>query len=310
MKSIYFILLCLFIGYSFADCTPDPVCDPCDGVAAGASGSCSYTDCTNRLYTYPRIDRLPIPSPSPMPSNACNLNTNIRQLPFTANGTRYEALPANNVSFNYQECVEQTETNPSCPGSGGGGGGSGPACGPVSGGINGTCSPGTASGGSQAGGLLYWTCTLGGTTINCSGTACFIKGTQVLMADLTYKNIEDIEVGDKVIGSNQSVNTVLELKPSQHVGKKYSINGGPFFVTEGHPFMTTSGWRAFNPEMAKAINPSLNIEKLSEGDYLVMTNRFEKVERVEWIQTEEMVYNFELDGTKDYYADDFLVHNK
>ena len=43
---------------------------------------------------------------------------------------------------------------------------------------------------------------------NSGGCTCFIKGQKVLMADGTYKNIEDIKVGDKVRGGYGGINTV------------------------------------------------------------------------------------------------------
>jgi len=147
-------------------------------------------------------------------------------------------------------------------------------------------------------------------TTRCGICACFIAGTEILMADGTYKNIEDVIVGDKLRGSNNSINTVLILKPNNHSGKKYSINGSGYFVTEGHPFMTQDGWKAFNPTLAMEINPTLSIGKLSVGDYIVRENTYEKVNMIDYTENDERVYNFELDGTKDYYADGFLVHNK
>jgi hypothetical protein len=147
-------------------------------------------------------------------------------------------------------------------------------------------------------------------TKRCGLCTCFIKGTQILMGDGSYKSIELVKVGDKVVGSNNKINTVLKLKHNEHSGKKYSINGSGYFVTEGHPFMTPEGWKAFNSELAMKINPTLKIGKLKVGDVLIRENRYETINKVDYNENNERVYNFELDGTKDYYADGFLVHNK
>ena len=64
---------------------------------------------------------------------------------------------------------------------------------------------------------------------------CHAKGTKILMADGTYKNVEDIQIGDKVQSYNR-INTVTQL----HHGfsKGYKIipcrGGQPFIITDGH----------------------------------------------------------------------------
>lgn len=44
---------------------------------------------------------------------------------------------------------------------------------------------------------------------DCSGS-CFIAGTLILMADLSWKKIEDIVIGEQIIGLNNMINTVLQ----------------------------------------------------------------------------------------------------
>ena len=74
--------------------------------------------------------------------------------------------------------------------------------------------------------------------------------------------------------------------------------------------MTTQGWKAFNPQLAMEINPTLNIGQLVVGDVLIKGNSYEFINKIDFMETDSRVYNFELNGTKDYYADNFLVHNK
>ncbi len=143
-----------------------------------------------------------------------------------------------------------------------------------------------------------------------SYTQCFIAGTMITMANGNFKSIEDVKVGDTLIGSNGNINKVLKLKPSPHRGLKYSINGSDYFVTEGHPFMTLKGWSAFNPKLAMKINPSLHISILQVGDFIVKDNSYEEVLTIGATDTDEDVFNFELDGSRDYFANGFLVHNK
>ena len=145
------------------------------------------------------------------------------------------------------------------------------------------------------------------------------------MSDYTTKNIEDVVVGDKVIG-RKSINTVVELDPTV-LGNRhlYAINGGTPFVTAEHPFMTTDGWKAIDPQMTideghTAFSNEDDIGQLDVADTLI-----------KWADPENMLttgntpvtaiasstaadstalYNFILDGDHTYYADTYLVHNK
>ena len=91
----------------------------------------------------------------------------------------------------------------------------------------------------------------------------------------------------------------------------YSINGSDYFVTPGHPFMTVDGWKAFDKELAMELNPTLDIKSLEVGDILLLENgRKEALVVFDYEYQEVPVYNFEVSGTKDYFADGYHVHNK
>jgi hypothetical protein len=81
------------------------------------------------------------------------------------------------------------------------------------------------------------------------GGSCFIAGTKVTMADGTFKNIEDVKVGDKVKGHKEE-NTVIKLDPTLLADRKlYSFNDNEhYFFTSEHPFMTEEGWKSIKPE--------------------------------------------------------------
>ena len=137
----------------------------------------------------------------------------------------------------------------------------------------------------------------------------FIAGTKINMFDGSIKNIENIVVGDMLLGSN-GLNFVLELKGHPTSEKVYSINGGKYFVTSAHPFMTKQGWKSFNVKKALEINPTLTITKLKIGDTLITLNGEIILNEFDYVEMSLNVYNFEVSGTKDYYADKYLVHNK
>lgn len=70
---------------------------------------------------------------------------------------------------------------------------------------------------------------------------CFTKDHYVLMADMTYKAIQDIEIGDKVIGYDNKVNTVIQTHKRKADVIKVRTDLGDIVVTENHPFYYKDG---------------------------------------------------------------------
>jgi hypothetical protein len=129
-----------------------------------------------------------------------------------------------------------------------------------------------------------------------------------------YKNIEDVKVGDIVLGQDNSNNQVIDIEKVQ-LGSRllYSFNGGAYFVTEEHPFMTKDGWKAINPKASYEETPHLNIDinQLKIGDILILNDKEVELKLIDWKSEEDqIVYNLLLNGNNTYYADDYLVHNK
>lgn len=61
---------------------------------------------------------------------------------------------------------------------------------------------------------------------SCNCSCCFTENTQILMEDHTYKNIQDVVIGDRVIGAFGDINEVIYLqRPSGKNQKIYNING-------------------------------------------------------------------------------------
>jgi hypothetical protein len=67
---------------------------------------------------------------------------------------------------------------------------------------------------------------------------CFIKGTQILMYDGAIKNIEDVQVGDIVMGDDSTPRNVLELcHDREQMYKIESTKGDSYIVNEGHKLL-------------------------------------------------------------------------
>jgi len=153
---------------------------------------------------------------------------------------------------------------------------------------------------------------------NTMGGSCFIAGTKVTMADGTFKNIEDVKVGDKVKGHKEE-NTVIKLDPTLLADRKlYSFNNNEhYFFTSEHPFMTEEGWKSIKPEKTKErdgveLYDQLKGE-LKVGDKLVTDNgpvEVKDIKSKEMNNPEMPLYNFNVSNDNSYIADDYVVHNK
>lgn len=159
----------------------------------------------------------------------------------------------------------------------------------------------TTSGGSGSGGS-------GGSSGGSGG--CFVAGTPILFHNGDSVNIEDVQVGDKLVDNSGKEVVVMDLMQFDYEGEIHSINGGPYFFTSSHPFLSTSGWKSLNPEMSKKETPEIDVSRLKVGDILFKKNGIEVVMTIDSKQTRETVYNFTVSDSHVYIADDYVVHNK
>jgi len=153
-----------------------------------------------------------------------------------------------------------------------------------------------------------------------AGKSCFIAGTMVTMADGSKKKIEHVLVGEKVLGLDNKVNTVLDYNRPPTAGRSlYSINDGKAFITHEHPLYTLKGWKSINPLATfEELKPTedlypelLETTILEVGDEIVSIDGLVKVESIKEHEAEffTQLYNFLLDGDHTYFADEYLVHN-
>ena len=75
--------------------------------------------------------------------------------------------------------------------------------------------------------------------------------------------------------------------------------------------MTTDGWKSFDPEGTRELSLGIEVGQLTVGDTLLKKDGSqEKLESFDWKYAETKVYNFSVNGTNDFYADGYWVHNK
>ena len=148
--------------------------------------------------------------------------------------------------------------------------------------------------------------------------SCFVAGTMVTMADGTKKKIEDIQIGEQLLGHNGIINTVKEYDHRPLDGRNLvGFNGGKPFVTPEHPLYTKEGWKSVNTIMTlvqeQSIAHLMVNGDLAPGDEILMEDgSWFKIETIDQHsdQEEQQVFNFFLDGNNTYYVDGMLAHNK
>ena len=157
--------------------------------------------------------------------------------------------------------------------------------------------------------------------------SCFLPGTMIRMSDGSEKDIEDINVGDKVLsvvipdlpdedlGYNEwktftSTDEMTNLEVSSatvehifydYMDGYYNINDGLIKVTAEHDFWTYTDekWKWYNPRQLDVGDKLLDYE----GNLIEITS-------LENIEEEVEVINFDVEPLDIYFAGGLLVHNK
>jgi len=90
-------------------------------------------------------------------------------------------------------------------------------------------------------------CNCARSNCNCGGNTCFLPGTQVFLANGHTKAIEEIKIGERVIGKGRSINRVIGLwQPKLGSRSMFAINSGRVLTTGDHLLWTDDGWAAID----------------------------------------------------------------
>ncbi|EMR73632.1 homing endonuclease-like protein, partial [Thermoplasmatales archaeon SCGC AB-539-N05] len=148
--------------------------------------------------------------------------------------------------------------------------------------------------------------------------SCFMPGTPINMANRSYKNIENVKIGDWVKVFSPKTGEIEAAQVNQiarpwkdNMHKIYLENGKILQASANHPFMTKNkGWTAIDGSDIT----NINARKLEIGDYLYSVNSDDEIEEVKVIDIvpiEGMYRAYDLVDMKyyTYIADDILVHN-
>lgn len=160
------------------------------------------------------------------------------------------------------------------------------------------------------------------------GVGCFDKNTQVLMASGTYKNICDVQIGDKVInmyGEQVSVKATVCHGLKNVVKVRNSKWNDDIYVTPDHKF-----WMRISDKMEWCEIAEANLEnaRLSMPNNIMMTPtetlshkvqvptskhenyNYSKILSVKPVSGKRLVYDIEVDcPTHSFIANNAIVHN-
>ena len=155
---------------------------------------------------------------------------------------------------------------------------------------------------------------------------CFVAGTKVTMKDNSYKNIEDIEVGDLVKSWNEDTEIISDTKVTELFQPLHddivvlNFNDTEIKNTFDHPYYVEGkGWSSYKPEWTQERynieNTDLGtIQQLEVGDICYKYNNgvLEKIPltniKEEWGEVQTYIFSLEKDKT--FFANNILVHNK
>ena len=134
------------------------------------------------------------------------------------------------------------------------------------------------------------------------GEACFSDGVKIAQPNGREINIEDIKVGDVILGfdinENRYIETTVTYTYSQEVKSilRVETNDSVFYVTPEHPFYDA------NRHIVRAIN-------LGKGTMLLSRDgHFKTVRSAKMVDRDCKIYNFETD-CHTYIANDLISHN-
>ena len=138
--------------------------------------------------------------------------------------------------------------------------------------------------------------------------ACFLAGTEIVTKivddnSFVWNPIEHIQVGDMVSSYDTATNSLTEsivvatMTASKDGYYNVSTERAGFSVTDEHPFYVQGEW--------------VKTKDLSVGDILYhWDNTTSSIQDISYKSESVEVYNFEVENTHNYFANETLVHNK
>ena len=148
---------------------------------------------------------------------------------------------------------------------------------------------------------------------------CFVAGTKISMSDVSYKNVEDVKIGDTVLSYNFNTSKVEQQKVkgigSKTVDKivRYTFDDNTILEsTLDHPLYSSQiGWVSMDS------NYTMEVYGLQTKDAEVGITIFKQdgtnptITLIEIISEPTIVYNVKtVENNHNFFANNLLVHNR
>lgn len=161
---------------------------------------------------------------------------------------------------------------------------------------------------------------------NQQGFCCFPKGTWVKKSDGTKAYIENLVEGTEIIGSDKSINKVLEriecvAKAGEMVfclNNEVECTSEQLFLSEEKKWLAINlkGYQLYR-SIKRIINPQFGIDdrdlkQMSIGDRILSMEGSTVVSSIEEriVTKDEILYSFKLDGDGSFNANKYIVNGK
>lgn len=160
---------------------------------------------------------------------------------------------------------------------------------------------------------------ISGSEIIVHNAPCFIAGTKILMSDFSYKNIEDVIIGDKIISYNLVENVteidIVDNITNREVNKtiKYIFqDDSELEATLDHPlYVKDKSWASYDNDLSNQMYNIGGVSKIEVGDYVKTSNDFKQIKSMVENNKSIMVYNLSnIRYNHNFFANDVLVHNR
>jgi len=158
---------------------------------------------------------------------------------------------------------------------------------------------------------------------------CFVEGQPVRMADGADKNIEDVRVGDKVLGPYNDINTVMYLDMPKR-GNRDIWAYNDLLTTIGHPIMrgdrksfyvlSIKEWledygdtvigclEPYGDPVIVPVGKNYDVETLRLGDFVATVKETEEITRLQKTAIrDDQLYHLIVDGSKSYSVSGIFV---
>jgi len=139
-----------------------------------------------------------------------------------------------------------------------------------------------------------------GSTTSATTEVCFLAGTRILMGDGSQKNIEDVKERELVSSYDYKTMKIVAnevVKRFVHRVGEHLIINDELRVTPNHPLFVNGWWKEAG--------------QIRKGDKMFDKDGKEiEVVSIKTENGEKDVYNLEIAGLHNYFAENKLVHNK